>query len=69
MKQFERILKWYPSKHLFGSWYLVRNKSHEASKFSFWLLLNSKKYQRELGACVPRGEFRIKNRRESEVSE
>lgn len=59
MTRFERIQSWFPSKRLFGSWYLVRNKSYEASKFSFWILLNSKKYQQETDPKIPSGKFRI----------
>ena len=59
MTRFDRIKNWYSTKHLFGSWYFVRFYSYTARKFSLWLLLNSKKYQQEIEATVPKGEFRL----------
>ena len=44
---FKSIEENYPTVHLWGDWYLVRQYTYEARQFSFWLLVNCMDFMEE----------------------
>ena len=43
-RPFDYMSQRFPVIHLFGDWYLMRNYSRKARKFSLWGLVNKKDF-------------------------